>query len=132
MDFVAKAQAVLTAWDSSMSQARREEEQLSHNYLTSCHNEDVDYAKTERGYRSEETYLRDRKQWYDVCVLFFSAVSLILFILLYRWPIRMYLFYVGIDLFSCPLGGQWVGVLRFFCCNLTIFVGELASRFGTL
>jgi len=61
MDTIAKAQAVMTAWDSSMSQARREQERTWHLFLTDCHKEDVNYLKTEEAHLLDLSDLRSRK-----------------------------------------------------------------------
>lgn len=61
MDTIAKAQAVMTAWDSSMSQARREEERSWHLYLTECHEEDVSYLETEGAHLLDLSDLRAQK-----------------------------------------------------------------------
>lgn len=61
MDTIAKAQAVMTAWDSSMSQARREEEQAWHLQLTDCHAEDMSYLKVEGAHLEELSELRSQK-----------------------------------------------------------------------
>jgi hypothetical protein len=61
MDTIAKAQAVMTAWDSSMSQAIREEERTWHHFLTDCHAEDVEYMQSEAKHLLDLTALRDLK-----------------------------------------------------------------------
>ncbi|KAG0626349.1 hypothetical protein M758_2G120200 [Ceratodon purpureus] len=61
MDAIAKAQAVMTAWDASMSQARREEERAWHLRLTDCHDEDVEYMQSEAQHLLELSTLRDLK-----------------------------------------------------------------------
>ena len=61
MDTIAKAQAILTAWDSSMSQARREEESAWHLYLTACHAEDVAHMDAEAAHLRDMTALRALK-----------------------------------------------------------------------
>nr|XP_024395451.1 uncharacterized protein LOC112291790 isoform X2 [Physcomitrium patens] len=64
MDTIAKAQAVMTAWDSSMSQAWREEERSWHLYLTDGHELDVAYFKSESSHLLDMSDLRYRKiQW---------------------------------------------------------------------
>ncbi|KAH8954793.1 hypothetical protein BDL97_08G099700 [Sphagnum fallax] len=64
MDSVARAQVLLTAWDSSMSQARRDRESIWHEYEVDCRAEDVDFMASERSHRREDTMMQEKRlQW---------------------------------------------------------------------
>ncbi|CAK9235940.1 unnamed protein product, partial [Sphagnum jensenii] len=64
MDSVARAQVLLTAWDSSMSQARRDRESIWHEYEVDCRAEDVDFMASERAHRREDTMMQEKRlQW---------------------------------------------------------------------
>jgi hypothetical protein len=61
MDSVARAQVLLTAWDSSMSQARRDRESIWHEYEVDCRAEDVDFMASERAHRREDTMMQEKR-----------------------------------------------------------------------
>jgi hypothetical protein len=61
MDSVARAQVLLTAWDSSMSQARRDRESIWHEYEVDCRAEDVDFMASERAHRHEDTMMQEKR-----------------------------------------------------------------------